>query len=262
MPHRFTPDGLCYETHGQDQARPVVFLNGTGQTTLYWQNAARQLRRRHRVVLYDARGQGQSALKNARLSIDDHADDLERLLEELSITGTDLVGLSHGAYLAAAFSARHAGRVGRLVLCGAGAAPSPSGRLILQRWRRSLETEGIEVMARRMLPDVFGPHFLNANAELHRGIARAIARRNDPEALAAHLRAVAAYRPLDRIVVPGPRCLVISGARDALVPPEEARRLADLYHGRHVCLPDVGHSVPVEAGPVFLTLVESFLSET
>jgi 3-oxoadipate enol-lactonase len=261
MSHRFTPDGLCYEIHGPDDAPAVIFLNGTGQSTLYWQNAARRLRRRHRVVLYDARGQGNSPLKDATLDIEHHRDDLAGLLKTLSIARADLVGLSHGAYLAAAFAARHPGRIGRLVLCGAGAAPCPQGLRILQNWLYVLETEGITAMARRMLPDVFGPRFLSANADILGGMARAIARRNDPTSLAAHLRAVLAYRPLAQIVAPGPDCLVLGGAKDPLVPPEEARRLADLYRGRHVGLPEVGHSVPVEAGEVFLTLVESFLEE-
>jgi pimeloyl-ACP methyl ester carboxylesterase len=259
MPHHFTPDGLCYELHGPDDAPAVVFLNGTGQTVLYWQNAVRRLRRRYRVLLYDARGQGQSPLDGRRLDLLGHVDDLVGLLGLLDIPHAHLIGLSHGACVAAALAAAHRERVDRLVLCGAGDAPAARGIEILQRWRLILEQEGLAAMARRMLPDIFGPRFLHANAGLHEGMARAIARRNDAQALAAHLAAVLTYRPLAEIVVPGPPCLVVSGAKDALVPPEAARRLADLCAGRHVCLPDIGHSVPVESGEVFLTLVETFL---
>jgi 3-oxoadipate enol-lactonase len=259
MPRHLTPDGLCYEIHGRDDAQAVVFLNGTGQTTLYWQNAARRLRRRYRVVLYDARGQGQSRLNGRRLDLQGHVDDLVGLLDWLSIAHACLVGLSHGAQVAAALAAGHPARVDGLVLCGAGDAPGAQGIEIVRRWRRLLEEEGLAALARRMLPDVFGPRFLAANAALHEGMARAIVRRNDAGMLAAHLAAVQAYRPLVEIAVPGPACLVISGGQDALVPPEAAGRLADLYGGPHVCLPEAGHSVPVESGEVFLTLVESFL---
>jgi len=259
MPQYFTPDGLCYEVHGPDDAAAVVFLNGTGQSTLYWQNAARRLRRRHRVVLYDARGQGQSRLNGRRLDLKGHVDDLVRLLDLLRIPRAQLVGLSHGAYVAAAMAAGHRRRVDGLVLCGVGDVPAVQGLQILQRWRRILEEEGLAVLARRMLADVFGPRFLAANADLREGMARAIVRRNDAASLAAHFEAVLGYRPLADIAMPGPPCLVISGGQDALVPPEAAARLADLYGGRHVCLPEAGHSVPVEAGEVFLTLVEAFL---
>ncbi|MEE4607306.1 MAG: alpha/beta hydrolase [Desulfobacteraceae bacterium] len=261
MPQHFTPDGLCYEVHGPDDAPAVVFLNGTGQTVLYWQNAARRLRRRYRVVLYDARGQGQSPLNGRRLDLQGHVEDLVGLLDLLRVPRAHLVGLSHGAYVAAALAAGHRQRVDGLVLSGVGDAPATQGIQVLQRWRRILEEEGLGAMARRMLPDVFGPRFRAANAGLHEGMARAIVRRNDAVALAAQLEAVLDYRPLAEIAMPGLPCLVISGGQDALVPPEAAERLAGLYGGRHVCLPEAGHSVPVEAGEVFLTLVESFLSQ-
>lgn len=260
MPQNFTPDGLCYEVHGPDDAPVVVFLNGTGQTVLYWQNAARRLRRRYRVVLYDARGQGRSRLNGRRLDLQGHVGDLVGLLDLLRVPHAHLAGLSHGAYVAAALAAVHRQRVDGLVLSGVGDAHGPGGIRVLQRWRRILQEEGLAVLARRMLPDVFGPRFLAANAGLHEGMARAIARRNDTVSLAAQLEAVLDYRPLAEIATPGPPCLVISGGQDALVPPEAAQRLADIYGGRHVCLPEAGHSVPVEAGEVFLALVESFLS--
>jgi 3-oxoadipate enol-lactonase len=192
--------------------------------------------------------------------IEGHLRDLVQLLDVLGIARTDLVGLSHGAYLASAFAARHPVRIGRLVLCGAGASPGQGDTRILENWLRVLETEGLEAMARWMLPDIFGPKFLRDNAALHKGMARAIARRNDPSSLAVHLKALLSYPPLAEIAAAGPACLVISGEKDALVPPEAARRLAHLYRGQHICLPELGHSVPVEAGEVFLTLVEDFLA--
>lgn len=259
MPLRFTSDGLAYETHGETSAPAVVFLNGTAQTTLYWQNIARQLRRRRRVVLYDQRGQGHSPPADALVTAAAHLDDLEGLLDDLDIDRADLVGLSHGAYLAAACAAHRPGRVGRLILCGAGDAPTPEGRSIIDRWIATLEREGIERLAAGMLRDVFGPRFLTANADIQPGIARAIVRRNDAVSLAALLRAVQHYPPLTQVARPGPPCLVVGGERDPLAPPEAARRLAAIYAARYVCLPEIGHSVPVEAGPVFQTLVEEFL---
>lgn len=260
MPLRYTPEGLAYESHGAPHATAVVFLNGTAQTTLHWQSIARTLRRRRRVVLYDQYGQGNSPPIVAPRSVSDHLDDLEHLLDALEIESADLVGLSHGAYLAAAYAARTPGRVGRLILCGAGDAPTPESRRIIGRWADILEREGIERMAAKMLPDIFGPRFFAANAGIHPGIARAIVRRNDAVSLGFLLRAVLDYPPLAQIARPGPPCLVIDGDRDPLAPPAAARRLAAIYDGRHVCLPDIGHSVPAEAGPVFQGLVEAFLA--
>jgi len=52
------------------------------------------------ILLYDARGQGQSELGQSKLILGIHLDDLIQLLDFLRVNRTHLVGMSHGALVA------------------------------------------------------------------------------------------------------------------------------------------------------------------
>ena len=135
MPYFQTDDGcpIFYETHKLESSSPVVvFLNGTMQTTLHWKPNAGAVQDRFQVVLYDARGQGQSELGQRSLSVERHVDDLAALLDHLRIDQASLVGVSHGAYIALAFAAHAAARVDKLLLCSVADRPSLRSRLILK----------------------------------------------------------------------------------------------------------------------------------
>ena len=73
MPYFFTSDSckLYYTTHNFESSRPlVVFLNGTSQTTIYWEQHVTAFSERFGVLRYDARSQGQSDMGTRRISAD------------------------------------------------------------------------------------------------------------------------------------------------------------------------------------------------
>ena len=98
----------------------VVFFNGTTQTNRTWWLQVRHLENRFRILLYDARGQGQSDLRQSNLTLDGHVEDLHELLDYLGVNRAHLVGLSHGARVACRFGAVIPERTDRMVLCGLG----------------------------------------------------------------------------------------------------------------------------------------------
>lgn len=88
MPYFRTKDdcSIYYETQGFKSSRPVVvFLNGTMQATVYWKTSDAALKNRFRVLLYDARAQGQSALGEQELSLEHHAADFAALIKHLGL---------------------------------------------------------------------------------------------------------------------------------------------------------------------------------
>jgi pimeloyl-ACP methyl ester carboxylesterase len=263
MPYFDTEDGcsLFYETEAFGSSRPtVVFLNGTMQTTVYWKTLASMLRDRFRVLMYDARAQGESGLGEQALSLDVHVADLTALLRHVEVERAHLVGLSHGAKVALACAAHSPGCVDHIVLCSVGAELTSRTKLIIGSWLEVLQRSGLEAMARVALPVVFGEDFLARQARILPTIVEAIAARNSAEGLAVHLEAMANYAPLSEMA-PGARvpCLVVSGSDDTLVTDEEAGQLASLCSGRHERITGAGHSVPVEAPQVFGNIVMRFL---
>ncbi|HEY9232632.1 MAG TPA: alpha/beta hydrolase [Blastocatellia bacterium] len=103
-----TQDGpLYFEIHGSGP--PLVFLSGWAMTAQCWRPVVTLLSRRYRCLLYDARGIGRSqpAALGARFDIEDHADDLHRILEAAQVFDAMLVGHDIGALVAAQLVAMH-----------------------------------------------------------------------------------------------------------------------------------------------------------
>jgi len=178
---------LYYECHDFKNERPVVvFLNGTTQTTKTWGLQVRHLKNNFRILLYDARGQGQSELGQTDLALDGHVNDLILLLDYLCVNRTHLVGLSHGARVACRFGAIAAERTDRMVLCGLGRNLSPRTAALLNSWNHILDSSSLETLAWSMLPIVFGEPFIEQHKSILNEMVSVIVKRNRTDAVKAH----------------------------------------------------------------------------
>jgi len=266
LPYFTTSDNckLYYTIHNFEPSRPlVVFLNGTSQTTIYWEQHVTAFSERFGVLRYDARSQGQSDMGTRRISADIHISDLQDLLDHLNAQQTRLIGISHGAYIALRLAAVTPRLVERLVLCSIGKDTQEKVKLIVRSWLEILQRTDLKTMAWASLPLVFGKHFLNHNKNILDKIVAAIEARNKKEALIAHFKAISDY-PSPEIFLKTIQCptLVISGSDDPIVSQQDARQLAEDCRGRHEILPDTGHSIPAEASALFQQIVLDFLSQT
>jgi pimeloyl-ACP methyl ester carboxylesterase len=263
MPYFNTSDNckLYYKTYDFDTSKPtVVFLNGTTQTAVYWEAHRNVYIDRFRLLMYDARAQGKSDLGKKQLSLQSHVTDLKELFDHLTVEKSHLVGLSHGAQVALAFCAQNPERVNRLVLCSLGARQSEHSQAIVQSWIETLKKSGLEAMVRAVLPMVFGEKFLAEKKRILAMIINAIAVRNRPDAIMAHLEALTRYPPPLQLPkeITSPT-LVISGADDPLVSKESAREMAEAVNGHHEIISGIGHTVPAEAPQIFNDIVLDFL---
>lgn len=266
MPYYTTPDKcrLYYITDNFDAAGPpVVFLNGTSQTTVNWELHAANLSNYYRVLRYDARAQGQSDIGSRELTAEVHITDLQNLLDHLNVHQAHLIGISHGAYIALRLAAATPRLVNRLVLCSMGNDSRQKVKQIIRSWLEILQRSGPKAMARDVLPLVFGNDFLNQNKAILDKFATAITVRNTKEALIAHFNAAFRYPPpaafLRAIHCP---TLVLSGSEDRIVDPKDASQLAEACRGRHIIIPHTGHSIPVEAPALFQQTILDFLNRT
>jgi 3-oxoadipate enol-lactonase len=262
----FTTKDACkifYSTYGVEASHPVVILlNGTTQTTLYWGSLVPVFSKRFGLLCYDARGQGQSDLGNKPISLKLHVSDLKDLLAYLAVDTAHLVGISHGAWVALAFSAEYPEMVDHLVLCSLSAKTNDRSRTIIRSWLEILRLSGLEAMAWAALPTVFGNDFLNQNQKILDKIVDAVVLRNNRRSLIAQLEAVLRYPAPDGMTKNlNQPILVMSGAEDPIIDPADVRQLADLCNARHEELSGIGHSIPAEAPQAFARLVMEFLSE-
>ena len=98
---------LYYEIDGEGP--PLVFVSGWAMSCECWRPAVSILKRSHRCMMYDLRGVGRSqpVSLNASFTIEDHADDLHKLLDETQIFDTTMVGHEMGSLIAAVDASEH-----------------------------------------------------------------------------------------------------------------------------------------------------------
>ena len=123
------PSGIVlqYLDWGNEHAPPIVLLHDCSECAHNWDEVARPLAARFRVLALDLRGHGETSWSSAReYGVEAHVGDLHELVVRLSLNGREwggawtrpwlLGGKGMGAALAVAYATRHAGRVGGLAL--------------------------------------------------------------------------------------------------------------------------------------------------
>jgi 3-oxoadipate enol-lactonase len=253
---------LYYELAGQGPGKPVVTcINGTLQTTVNWKAMVKRLSHQFCFLIYDCRGQGASDLGDQPLSLSLHVKDLQELHEELKIRETHLVGLSHGARVALALADRSPEKVLRMVLGSISTRAGFRARMIVRSWLEILKRHSLDAMVWAAAPHVFGRNYLYQNEKVLDRMVKTIVRRNNTDALRAHLEALVHYPALAGELKRLPcLSLVVCGEDDPLVSAEGVAEMAHICGSRSKTLPGIGHSIIAEAPEQLAELVEDFLS--
>ncbi|MGA2367662.1 MAG: alpha/beta hydrolase [Dehalococcoidia bacterium] len=127
---------IYYEVVGQGD--PLVLIQGYGHNLLHWGTLPAEFAKlQYQVTLIDNRGVGRSDKPDAPVTIAGMADDVCKVLDDLSIKKASVFGVSMGGMIAQEFALNHADRLVNLVLgcttCGGphSVPPTPEGAKIL-----------------------------------------------------------------------------------------------------------------------------------
>ncbi|MEZ4384932.1 MAG: alpha/beta hydrolase [Nannocystaceae bacterium] len=249
-------------------APPLVILGGMTQTLSSWGSQTRHLAAAREVVVYEARGQGQSALSLDDVSTAVHVGDFLHLLDALEIAGpVDLCGFSFGGRVALAIAAAHPERIRRLVVTGVSAGRGVIGRLIIRSWREALRTGDLEALAWVSLTDILGPGYLERYGHLVEPMIKATIQRNTYAGIKALFDGAlddgegTPYAPLSLAPQIAAPTLLIAGELDRLAPPADLDALAAAFspRARTLVVPGVGHTVAIEAPEVWRAAALDFL---
>lgn len=241
---------------------PLLLIHGFPHDRRLWRAQVAGLQGTARVIAPDLRGFGASDDPIRAMTMDDHADDLHALLEELGIQKVVVAGLSMGGYIALAFLARYPAVVKGLILCntraGADGAEAREGR---EATARKVMEGGMPELAQVMLPKMLSQERLSTQPGLCSTIKSMMAEQRPAGAVAA-LRGMAA-RPdrTDMLTTIGVPTLVITGSEDTLIVPGESEAMAKKIPGSElVIIPGVAHLSNVEAPETFNSAVRVFMA--
>jgi len=248
---------LHYRLDGPESG-PVLILSGSLGTDLaMWDDQFDALSYPWRLLRYDMRGHGQSAVPPGPYTIEMLGRDVLALMDALKIETAAFCGLSIGGMIGQWLGANAGDRIERLILCSTAAhLPPPAA------WNGRIETvraQGMRAVAEAVLARWFTPGFAESAPEVVERI-RAMLLATPVEGYAA---CCAAVRDMDMreslkdIALPS---LLVAGDADPATPPEMSRFVADRIAGARMVELPAAHLCNIEAVEDFNREVRGFLA--
>jgi 3-oxoadipate enol-lactonase len=235
---------LVRET-GPPDARPVLLIHGLGGSSITeWYQIAPILARERRVIMIDYRSHGLSPVADARYEIEDVADEIGGILDEIGVGVVDVAGYSMGGAIAQSLAHRHPGRVRRLALIATFSSFSKGSALAL--WLGAMVTRAWERLTGLGTPEVRSTYLL-ATGAVERRHARWLweeTHRRHPDAGAQATLSLLRFDSRDWVGRTEVETMVMIPCGDQLVPPSSQYQLAALIPGAKVVeIPDALHEV-------------------
>lgn len=245
---------------GADEALPwIVLSNSLAADHRMWDPQVALLRRRHRVLRYDARGHGASDVIGGDWGFPALVADAVAVMDAFGVERATFMGLSLGGMTGLGVALAHPDRLTRLVCCDARAdAPEPF-RASWDDRIAAIENGGMAAILGGTLERWLSPAFRAAEP----GAAERIAAMILATPVAGYAACARALKTLDyrkdlgRVAVP---TLFVVGEEDAGAPPAVMRDMAGAVAGaRLTVVPGSGHLPNVDNAAGFEAAVAEFL---
>ncbi len=253
---------------GPADAPPVVLLHGITGHARVWDHLAERLAPRHRVLVLDQRGHGDSdPAPDDDYRVGTMADDVAAFVGSLRLDRFTLLGHSMGGRIAIKYAADHAARLERLVIVDIGPDINLAG---LQRVRDMMANAPERIESEEWAVEyIRRANPLQDIDMLRERVRHGLRRAPDGELTwkyAKGLRdmmregrrdAVDLWEPLPRIPCP---TLIVRGAESDILSAEVAKQMAErLPDGRVVEIAGAGHTVPADRPEEFVRQIRAFL---
>ncbi len=255
-----TVNGVTVNYADEGKGPPVVFVHGFPLSRATWQKQIETLRSSHRVIAPDLRGLGENDAASGTTTMEQFADDIHALLQQLKTGPVVLVGHSMGGYIALAFARKFPDMLRGLVLVATKAgADTPEAAAGRRATADKVKAGGANVVVDAMAPKMLAAS--NQDQKMADQV-RGFMAPSKPDSVIAALLGMA-ERPdstsmLANIAVP---TLVITGADDTVIPPAESEKLAAAIPGAQLKkISSAGHIVAFEQPAEFNRELKDWLN--
>ena len=254
---------LHYLDWGNETAPPLLLLHGIDRNAHTFDHVARRFTDRYHVIAVDLRGHGNSDWHpQARYLVEDHVDDLERLVRTLGLRHITLWGNSTGGRVVQVFAGLHSELVSAVIAEDVGPERPRSiadayARRVKQEengWASTDELLAQMRAATQPLPDaVLEPYVRYGTTR--RADGRIVWKR-DPNLVKGFVE-TELWRYVRQIKAP---IIYVLGGRSTIVPPATQAELKKvLPQVRIVTMPGLGHYPSDEKPDEFVRIVDDFL---
>jgi len=227
---------------------PIVLVHGLADDHRSWRRVVAQLMLQRRVILYDFRGHGQSALGTPDGTLEQLARDLIGLIDLLALERAAVAGFSLGGTIAMRAAVDRPDRIAALALVGTSSRVNHAARAWYEA-RVDLVERGDPKLRATLDADTYDI-YRRRPEETETGLTIRRQSTADPRGYANACRAMSGLNqaPLDEelsaIAIP---TVILAGADDQHCPPRAGEIIAERISGSELrVLADTGHPLPIE----------------
>ena len=254
--------GLYYETHGRDDAPPLILSSGLGGSASYWKPNIPALAAHYRVIAYDHRGTGRSdRVLPDEVTVDDFAEDILALMDALSIAKAHVVGHAAGGVAGLALALKAPERLDRLVVVNGWAKADPHFLRCFEARLNLLRHAGVEAFLRAQPIFLYPADWISAHTEqLGAELSHQIADFPGATTMEKRIAALATFDVAGKVRHLQDRVQVLLTADDMLVPSVAGWVLSrELGGARYDRIDWGGHACNVTDPDTFNRIVLDFL---
>jgi 3-oxoadipate enol-lactonase len=240
---------------------PVVLIHGYPFNRSLWSEQVIALSNSYRVIAPDLRGFGETEVTAGSATMNQMAQDVAELMDQLQIPRAVIGGLSMGGYVALAFYKQFPSRVRALILADTRAqADTEEAKQTRAQQAEKALSEGMAGIADAMLPKLLTPDTVSKRPDIVMHV-RDMMLKTKPEGAAAALRGMAEREDqtplLSQISAP---TLILVGAEDAITPVADSEKMHHaIPNARLVVLENAGHVSNLERTEQFNDAMLEFL---
>lgn len=238
----------------------VVFLHGSGGSTEDWTAQLAALSGSHRTIAIDLRGFGASEVTADDLSLQDYADDVIAVLDELHVDEAVFVGLSAGGVIALQIASSTPERVRGLLIADATSRLDEQVAAVMGQTKAALAQITMAQNVEMMRPLIFASATIAAQADHIRDYEARFAQ-GDPIGLGLVMQAISRIDLHDKLGAVTAPTLVVVGAEDQLLPLPHSVEIADAIPGAELQIIDgASHLSNLDQPEAFTDHLRSFLA--
>ncbi len=256
---RLTANGIDVYYTIEGEGPVVTMSHALGCNLALWDEQAKALSTRYRVLRYDTRGHGRTSAPPGPYSLEQMADDVHGLLNALGVAQTHFVGISMGGMIGQIFALKYPSMIRSLALSSTTSRYPAAARSAWEERIRTVEAKGMEPLVEPALERWFTAPFRERRQDVMDGV-RAMIRSTPPQGYIGCCYAIPTIDVTDRLGEVRCPALVIAGENDPGTPVTMAQEIcAALPSSELVILPSASHLCNLEQQEAFNHVLLGFL---